>query len=163
MRRTIAFLTALILCLSFAACGGTGNKDHDYILHLLEQGEYDMAIHVIEGLKSGKTDTAQQQQSQASNERILELVPDNTGSNWRFEMELANDTGRYLTLEAIHITDYLNGEAGPTVSIEGNDRQIMYEDTGKPFVNVIFDDTSDLLDFVWKPAPKSLPDWSQLP
>ena len=125
MRRIVVFFLLLALCLSLAACGGTGNKDHDYILHLLEQGEYDMAIHVIEGLKSGKTDTAQQQQSQASNERILELVPDNTGSNWRFEMELANDTGRYLTLEAIHITDYLNGEAGPTVSFEGNDLGIL--------------------------------------
>ena len=125
MKRVIALSLLLSLCLSLAACGGTGNKDHDYILQLLENGEYDMAIHVIEGLKSGKTDTAQQQQSQASNERILELVPDNTGSDWRFEMELANDTGRYLTLEAIHITDYLNGEAGPTVSFEGNDLGIL--------------------------------------
>ena len=125
MRRTIAFLTALILCLSFAACGGTGNETHDYILHLLENGEYDMAIHVIEGLKSGKTDPAQQQQSPASNERILELVPGNTGSDWRFEMELTNDTSRHLTLEAIHITDYLNGEAGPTIRFEGDDLGIL--------------------------------------
>lgn len=125
MRKIVVFFLLLALCLSLTACGGTGNKDHDYILHLLEQGEYDMAIHVIEGLKSGKTDPAQQQQSPASNERILELVPGNTGSDWRFEMELTNDTGRHLTLEAIHITDYLNGEAGPTVSFEGDDLGIL--------------------------------------
>lgn len=126
MRRVIALILAFVLCLSLAACGGTGNKDHDYILHLLEQGEYDMAIHVIEGLKAGKTNTAQQQQqSSSSNERILELVPQSTGSDWRFEMVLANDTGRHLTLEAIHITDYLNGEAGPTVSFEGDDLGIL--------------------------------------
>jgi len=49
------------------------------------------------------------------------------------------------------------------LAVDGNNRQIMYEDTGKPFVSVIFDDASDQLDFVWKNAPTSTPDWSQRP
>ena len=49
------------------------------------------------------------------------------------------------------------------LAVDGNNRQIIYEDAGKPFVNVIFDDTSDMLDFVWKQAPANLPDWNTLP
>lgn len=43
MKKLTALLLVLFLCLSLAACGNTGNPDHDYILHLLEQGDYDMA------------------------------------------------------------------------------------------------------------------------
>ena len=39
----------------------------------------------------------------------------------------------------------------------------IYESTGKPFVNVIFDDTSDDLDFVWQDAPRHFPAWERLP
>lgn len=49
------------------------------------------------------------------------------------------------------------------LTIDGNNTQIIYEDKGKPFVYVIFDDPSDGLEFVWKEAPKNLPDWDQLP
>ena len=49
------------------------------------------------------------------------------------------------------------------LAVDGNNRQIIYEDRGKSFVNVIFDDTSDMLDFVWKDAPQNMPDWNYLP
>lgn len=126
MKKVISLLLILSLCFGLVACGGTGNETHDYILHLLENEDYDMAIHVIEGLKEGKTHAAQQQQQSAtSNEFILELVPQNTGSDWRFEMVLANDTGRKLTLEAIHITDYLDGQPGPVSSFEGEGLDVL--------------------------------------
>lgn len=127
MKRLTALLLVVCLCLSLAACGGSGNPDHDYVLHLLEQGEYDMAIHVIEGLrdKSPAAPQSPQQQSQSSNERVFELVPPSNGSDWCFEMELTNDTDRKLTLEAIHITDYLDGQPGPTSSFEGEGLDIL--------------------------------------
>ena len=49
------------------------------------------------------------------------------------------------------------------LAVDGTDRQIIYESNGKPFVQVIFDDPADKLEFVWKDSPKQLPDWSKLP
>ena len=64
MRKMISLLLVFALCLSLAACGGTGNETHDYILRLLEQEDYDMAIHVIEGLRDGKSNSPQQMPDQ---------------------------------------------------------------------------------------------------
>ena len=121
MRKIVVFFLLLALCLSLTACGGTGNKDHDYILHLLEQGEYDMAIHVIEGLKSGRTDPVQQQQSPASNERILELVPETNGSDWLFHMDIFNQTAHTLTLDTVLIIDRMDEQELGTSGFEGAD------------------------------------------
>ena len=54
MKKTISLLLALVLCFMLAACGssGTGNEDYDYIISLLDRGEYDMAIQVIEMLRT---------------------------------------------------------------------------------------------------------------
>ena len=123
MKKILAILLVISLCLSLAACGGTGNETYDYILQLLKNEDYDMAIHVIEGLRDGKVNS--QQQNSASNERVIEIVPDSTGSDWRFEMVLANDTDRKLTLEAVVITDYLDGQSGPTAIFEGNDLTVL--------------------------------------
>ena len=38
---------------------------------------------------------------------------------------------------------------------------IIYEDAGKDAVKIIFDDETDSLDFMWKPSPTNLPDWSR--
>lgn len=52
MKKTLSLLLALALCLTLTACSsGTGNTDYDYILSLLDRGEYDMAIQVIEMLR----------------------------------------------------------------------------------------------------------------
>lgn len=57
MKRMIALLLAFSLCMMLVACGGTGNPDHDYVLSLMEKGDYDMAIKVLENLR-GETDTS---------------------------------------------------------------------------------------------------------
>lgn len=49
------------------------------------------------------------------------------------------------------------------LTVDGNDRQIIYERAGERLVTVIFDDPSDNLDFVWQDSPRNLPDWSNLP
>ena len=142
MKRITALLLALSLCLSLAACGGTGNETHDYIVSLLEKGEYDMAIYVIEGLRDGKAGNSQQeiqqeaqqdvqqvvpspQQDSEASEYVVEQVPGNTGADWHFQMELVNDTGSTLTLEFVSTTDYLNGQMGPTSVFEGGDLGIL--------------------------------------
>ena len=45
------------------------------------------------------------------------------------------------------------------LAVDSNNHQIIYEDTGKSFVTVIYDNPSDNLDFVWVSAPNNLPDW----
>lgn len=60
MKKIICLLTAAALCLSLGACGGGKNKEHEYILSLLEQGEYDKAIQVIEILRDGEEGTKPQ-------------------------------------------------------------------------------------------------------
>ena len=52
MKRIICLLTAFIVCLSLCGCGSKGNPDHEYIVSLLEKGEYDMAIELVENLKA---------------------------------------------------------------------------------------------------------------
>lgn len=52
MQKSILLLFAVTLCASLTACGGTGNPDHDYVLTLMEKGDYDMAITVLENLKA---------------------------------------------------------------------------------------------------------------
>ena len=51
MKKWIALLLAVAVCISLVACGGTGNPDHDYVLSLMEKGDYDMAIKVLENLR----------------------------------------------------------------------------------------------------------------
>ena len=49
MKKILSLLFALILCFTLAACssGSTGNDDYDYLISLLDRGEYDMAIQLI--------------------------------------------------------------------------------------------------------------------
>ena len=68
MKKIICLLTAAALCLSLGACGGGKNKEHEYILSLLEQGEYDKAIQVIEILRDGEEGTKPQPVQTAATE-----------------------------------------------------------------------------------------------
>ena len=130
MKKVISLLLALSLCFSLAACGSTGNETHDYILYLLEEENYDMAIYVIEGLKEGNSNTAQQeaQQSTSDNRQDLdtldqyfELTPDTNGTDWFFRMDLINYSDIDLTLEKLTISDWLYGEDRGTTVFEGED------------------------------------------
>ena len=50
LKKCISLLVILALCLTLAACAdssGSANPDYEYLLHLLDNGEYDMAIQVI--------------------------------------------------------------------------------------------------------------------
>ncbi|MGN1249488.1 MAG: hypothetical protein ACI4XW_05355, partial [Candidatus Spyradocola sp.] len=68
MKKTLFLLVALALCLTLTACSsGTGNADYDYILSLLDRGEYDMAIQVIEMLR---TDNAPAEAPQSGVEQV---------------------------------------------------------------------------------------------
>ena len=51
MKKLIALLLAVTLCVSLAACGGAKNPDQEYVLALMEKGDYDMAIRVLENLR----------------------------------------------------------------------------------------------------------------
>jgi len=54
-------LLILALCCGLCACGdsGTGNPDHDYVIALMEKGDYDMAIQVLEHL-NGDSDSEEE-------------------------------------------------------------------------------------------------------
>jgi len=60
MKRAVLFFLTLALLLSMTACGGkqsTGNPDHDYVIALMEEGDYAMAITVLEHLMEENGDT----------------------------------------------------------------------------------------------------------
>lgn len=134
MKKTISLLLVLTLCFGLAACGGTGNETHDYILRLLESGEYDMAIYVIEGLRDGKVGTPEQEVQQNvpdsqwdpdSLDQFFELTPETIGTDWIFHMDLINYTDRTLTLESLLIHDWLEEEDRGTAVFEGTDLEYL--------------------------------------
>ena len=97
MRKWIALLLAVLLCLSVAGCGGSGNPDHDYVLSLMEKGDYDMAIQVLEHLREQaggapateatqdtiptETAAATEASTEAPTETPTEVFLPNVGSN----------------------------------------------------------------------------------
>ena len=141
MKKTICLLLALVLCFMLAACGssGTGNEDYDYIISLLDRGEYDMAIQVIEMLRTGSADVPTQTEvpaavpdsaPEAQTEAGADIARDEytftgpgeasidaqvileNGTEYHFRMDLFNGTDRELTLRELIITDYENGNKG---------------------------------------------------
>lgn len=68
MKKILCLWTVAALCLSLGACGSAKNKEHEYILSLLEQGEYDKAIQVIEILRDGEEGTQTQPAQTAATE-----------------------------------------------------------------------------------------------
>ncbi len=112
MKKLLSILIILALCLSLCACGGTGSKDFDYIVSLLEEGRYDMAIHVIEGLRDG-ADSSEAPTQPVSNDGNEAVAPILNGMDWVFEMHLINEDGPKLSLVSLEIKNLINGtEAG---------------------------------------------------
>ena len=125
MKKSIALLLILTLCLSLAACGKagtTGNTDYDYIITLLDRGEYDMAIQIIEMLRSNGSvvpeETPAGGQSEPADSAAITSPGDTSfdsqaeivnGADYRFDIQLINGTGRQLTLHSMKIVDYENG------------------------------------------------------
>lgn len=136
MKKALSLILVLALCVSLAACGGTGNKDHDYILHLLEQGDYDMAIHVIEGLRDSRTGTGETTQAtepegagatesardgQDPHHQQFDMLPEVNGEDWLFHMSPENLLEEEISLEALIIVDFLEGnELGGVQFVEGD-------------------------------------------
>ncbi len=138
MRKITVFLLLISLCLGLCACGGTGNADHDYILHLLEQEDYDMAIHVIEGLRDGSSGESErengegrqeaegpQQQAAApgsnARQQQYDQPPEFNGTDWIYHIFLENMLDEDISLEALVITDFLHGsETGRIEFVEGD-------------------------------------------
>lgn len=126
MKKVIPLLLVLAMCLCLAACGGTGNEAHDYILSLLEKEEYDMAIYVIEGLRDGKAGAQSRPDdspsvSQNGQDQVFRLSPEVRGNDMIFHMDLINYTDTTLTLVTLVIEDYLDGQLLGTYGFEGED------------------------------------------
>ncbi|MGM9588137.1 MAG: hypothetical protein ACI3VA_11725 [Candidatus Limivicinus sp.] len=170
MKKAISLLLALVLCFMLAACGssGTGNEDYDYIISLLDRGEYDMAIQVIEMLRTGSSavppqaevpDSAPEAQTEASadiarsdftftgpGEASLDapVILEN-GTDYHFHMDLFNSTDRELTLQELIITDYENGNKGEDYPLDIRQFQGWSFYTLAPNTGDGFDD--------WHPTP----------
>lgn len=53
MKKVLSLALIILLCPVLCACdsSGTGNPDHDYVIALMEKGDYAMAIQVLEHLR----------------------------------------------------------------------------------------------------------------
>ena len=130
MKKIISVALVLVMCFSLCACGGTGNEAYDYIISLLDKGEYDMAIHVIEGMRDSIS-TSQQPDQQHEDQgggapgedgdRVFNVEPILNGNDLIFHVDVINDTSFVLTLETMLIIDRANGQELGTCGFEGPD------------------------------------------
>lgn len=88
MKRVIAFILILSLCLSLAACGGTGNETNNYT-------EITQVASQPDDLNA----------AQSGNQEFV-IQAEHNGSDWVFFMELVNSTDDTLTLEAVISTEF---------------------------------------------------------
>lgn len=108
MKKLFSLLIIFVLLFSLCACGSTGNKDYDYIIALLEEGNYDMAIHVIEGLR-GSVDNSKESAGPVSNAGSEAVAPILNGMDWIFEMHFINEDGPRLSLVSLEIKNLNKG------------------------------------------------------
>jgi len=94
MKRIIALILVLMMCISMCACSNSKEDKLENIIALLEDGEYDMAISAIEDLKIS--------------EGIL-LRPESNGTDWHCIMRLGNSGTEAITLVRLEIIDKYNG------------------------------------------------------
>jgi len=130
MKRLLSLVLSGLLCISLCACSSDPRqKEIDYIVSLLEEENYDMAIYVIEGLRNlGSASPTDPTQSQApeyagahpGNRQIME--PELEGTDMHFIMDLFNDSQEVLTLKRLEILDEHNGGPLELVAVfEGDD------------------------------------------
>lgn len=117
MKKICLLLLVLALCLP-AHCFATENETHAYIIALLEAGEYDAAIEVIEGLKAQNAPAGD-----APGGVRFDLAPETNGANWMFHMDIINDGDSAITLEALRIIDTSSGAPFGTHEFSGADLQ----------------------------------------
>ena len=72
MKKVFITILCLLLCFALCGCGSKGNPDHEYILTLLEKGEYDMAIEIIQHLKERENGGVSQPQPSESTSPTVE-------------------------------------------------------------------------------------------
>jgi len=92
MKRILTIVISLLLCLALIACGAEKNTEHEYILSLLEAGDYDMAILVIEGIRERELGPRLAETTPAEPEITLTGVP--TAPNVSKTVSLAIETIR---------------------------------------------------------------------
>ena len=109
MKKLLTVLLILMLALPLN-CSASANPAYDYIISLLENGEYDMAIHVIEGLKLYPDSNSAQDSGAVSGERTVQLSPETNGSDWMFNIDLINDGDQSISLESLKINDWNGSE-----------------------------------------------------
>ncbi len=102
MKKILCILLSILFCLSLCACGSKKNPDHEYIVTLLEKGEYDMAIDLIEHLKA--RDGGAVQSVPAPAEQPVE-APVQTAAPAPVISELAD-----LAIKAVN--DFMDGKGG---------------------------------------------------
>ena len=129
MKKGFLLLLALILCLApVAYADGAGNVDYDYIISLLDRGEYDLAIQVIEMLRANnssqpggdqeapeasETDTAAAEYifMQPGEETLPAAAVQEASGDYRFSFLLENATDQPLSLVDLVVNDFSNGNS----------------------------------------------------
>lgn len=76
MKKVLSLALIILLCTALCACdsSGTGNPDHDYVIALMEKGDYDMAIQVLEHL-NGESDPEEEAAEEVAEEAVEAAAP----------------------------------------------------------------------------------------
>lgn len=124
MKRVIAFILVLSLCLSLAACGGTGNETNNYT-------EITQVASQPDDLNA----------AQSGNQEFV-IPAKHNGSDWVFFMELVNSTDDTLTLEAVISTEFTGDQQTGSFSFKGQtlDRLPFAERVLKPGERITWND-----------------------
>lgn len=139
MKKGFLLLLALILCLApIAYADGTGNVDYDYIISLLDRGEYDLAIQVIEMLRANnssqpggdqeapeasETDTTAAEYTfmQPGEETLPAAAVQEASGDYRFSFLLENATDQPLSLVDLVVNDFSNGNSDGEFVLSADD------------------------------------------
>ncbi len=105
MKKVLFLLLIIALALPLN-CLADENDAYAYIISLLENREYDMAIHVIEGMKMyGDPQGDVPGGEVPSSEKYMQLVPETNGTDWMFNIDLINEGDQTIELFCLQIID----------------------------------------------------------